>query len=178
MRDLYFLVLLPPAPLARDIDEIRHQLWHRFNAQKVLNSPPHITLVPPFEYAHRDELLQRLHEFSFSGKSISIRCNGFGHFGHRTIFVEVDQNAELIDFQERLKDYCQRALGLKSPASGRDFHPHITLATGDLKQAQFKPAWEFVKTHSIHQEFDTTGFHLLRHTGKRWLLDKFFTFGT
>lgn len=172
MRDLYFIAIIPAWSLARDIDEIRHQLWRRFETQYALNAPPHLTLVPPFDYAHYAELIKKLQSFQYSGDSFSLRCAGFGHFGNRTVFVSLEESTELLAFQSKLQSFCEKQLGLQSSAQGRTYHPHITLANRDLDEKRFPSAWEYVQKHTTNQIFSVSYFYLLRHSGKRWLLDR------
>ena len=174
MRDLYFLAILPPWPLARKIDNIRHELWHRFGTQKTLNSPPHITLIPTFDFKDHQHLVAQFRRFAEDQPSFLVKCNGVDHFGEKTIFLGVEPNNALTDLQSRLVDFCRKELVLSIPGSTRPYHPHITLATKDLKRDQFSEAWKRVQQTRISESFQVDGFYLLRHSGKRWLIDTIF----
>ena len=50
----------------------------------------------------------------------------------------------------------------------RPFHPHITIATRDLRKSAFAEAWPQVADQSFEQTFTANGTGLLRHNGHVW----------
>lgn len=176
MRNLYFLAIIPPDHLAQEIDLLRHELWYRYGAQHTLNSPPHLTLVPPFESPDRSALLSGLEAFCANEKKITISIEGFGHFGQRVLYAALELQPALNAMRDRLYIHCQKSLNLPLP-SPRNYHPHISLATRDLRKARFAAAWKWLQQQQIEGSFAVNDVSLLRHSGKRWLIDHKFGFG-
>ncbi len=50
----------------------------------------------------------------------------------------------------------------------RPFHPHLTIATRDLRKKAFYEAWEHFKKKEYAAEWITEGISLLRHNKKNW----------
>ena len=54
-KRLYFLAAIPPEPLQTEMMQLKRQAGERFGSYHSLNSPAHITLIPPF-YATKEEI--------------------------------------------------------------------------------------------------------------------------
>ena len=60
---LYYIALLPPENIRQEVTALKEHAAEAFHSSKALNSPPHITLIPPFriEISREAELLKRVH---------------------------------------------------------------------------------------------------------------------
>ena len=174
MQDLYFIAIIPPADVAQPLDNLRHELSRKFNSSHALNSPPHITLVPPFKM--KREQLARLEEaLKKSAKRhhpFSLKVNDFGHFGQHTLFAKVNLQDKLRLLQQDVHGAVKDELSLQIDRLEREYHPHLTLAFKDLKKSQFSPAWQYLQQKELKLHFEACNIVLLRHSGKRWLIDK------
>ncbi|MFS8805191.1 2'-5' RNA ligase family protein [Synechococcus sp. R55.6] len=83
-----FLALLPPPALQEQVTAIKQQFAEQFASQAALRSPPHITLVPPFEWPSSDlpALTGSLEAFAKQQTPVAIQLSGFGAFAPRVIF--------------------------------------------------------------------------------------------
>ena len=140
----YFLGIALPKTLEAEIEK-----WRRkFRAPQ---TAPHITLIPPFTWAHDYErLLQIVKDVEKRHGPFLIRGEGLGNFGRRVLFVNVELSPELRSFQRDLAEILAEH-GI--PRETRPYHPHITLATrlrsNDFNKYQrqlegYSPSYEFI----------------------------------
>jgi 2'-5' RNA ligase len=168
---LYFLAILPPESVSREVNDIREYLQVTYSTKAALRSPPHVTLHMPFSWSEKKEekLIKTLRQFSSIQKSFTLTLRDFGCFDPRVIFIRVTESLSLTDLQKKLDRFCKVELGLFS-ANYKDqpFHPHLTIAFRDLKKEIFAKAWEEFRTKSFHADFDVRELVLLKHAHSRW----------
>jgi len=176
-KNKYFIALIPPDPLQSEIGEIK-QLFHTdYGSKGALRSPAHITLHMPFLWKQKkeDKLIDLL-VHATKETSFDLILNGFGCFVPRTVYIKVNESAQLNDFQKRLATYTKRALNLFNATHNRGFHPHITVAFRDLKKGRFFEAWSEFELKPFESMFPVNSFWLLKHDGKEWKAYKEFQF--
>jgi 2'-5' RNA ligase len=177
MKDLYFIAIIPPADVAAEADNLRHRMWQQYGSSHSLNSPPHITLAPTFSLRGKNEesLKRGLEKIGEAYRPFPVRLDKVGHFGQKSIFLKVEENQELRDMHTAIKK-CLRQEDITDEAEGeRAYHPHLTLATRDLKKEKFKTAWGELQNLDFHEEFHVQEICLLQHSGKRWLIVQHFS---
>jgi 2'-5' RNA ligase len=177
----YFIALLPPVEFQDYANQVRQHFADCYASRKAFNSPPHITLHSPFEWAldERDKLVVRLIEFARSLPAIPVTLQGFGAFPPRVIYINVGRSTELLALQNQLQQYCELDLGILNPDVGRSFMPHMTVAFRDLTPENFKFAWPLFESQSLalsnasngQYQFVATELTLLQHHGQRWQVD-------
>ena len=91
---LYFIALVPPEPLKSRVKKIKQFVSDTFNSSRALNSPAHITLVPPFRLnehnlRHLDHLLESAVQ---SISTFSVKIEGYDCFKPRVIFLNILRN--------------------------------------------------------------------------------------
>jgi 2'-5' RNA ligase len=168
--DMYFLAHLLPAHLDEHILLIKQDLQQRFGCTVGLKSPAHITLVPPFwlEKNKAPQLLPDLERLAASVTPFSLSTADFSSFGKRTFFIALAESAPL----QGLKAVADAIFtgndfyGLKK--ENRPFHPHITLATRDIKPAQFDEAWALYGHRLFDHHWQADSVSLLKHNRLRW----------
>lgn len=167
-KELYFIALLPPPEIQEEVTAYKRLAAERFHAKRALNSPPHITLIPPFrlEASKRVPLLELLQEFNASLPSFSVELRDFSAFPPRVIYVDVVPNQELIRCQAQLESQCA-TLGIASDRT-YGFHPHMTVAFKDLKRSVFPAAWAFFQEQSCQREFEAREVTLLHWRQGKW----------
>ena len=176
-RDRYFIALLPPQELQAQMQEIQQHLATTYNLKRKANSPPHITLYPPFELYPEDVPLlgETLKEFAQYQGAIPIQISGFGAFKPRVVFIEPLKTPELMQAQASLKQQIESNLDLgKDKARDRDFNPHITIAFCDRRKPNFKYIWPEVKDREFNATFTVNRLTLLIYKNRYWHLDREF----
>lgn len=166
----YFIALLPPVEIQDVVTQIKHE-FARYDSYGALNSPPHVTLQPPFEWPHEQvpALEQCLSQFAAMRSPFPIVLSGFGAFPDRVIYVNVIQTPALLSIQADLMAHLETNLEIVDPTSKqRSYSPHVTVAFKDLSKANFKAAWPEYKDRPLQYIFTASQLTLLLHNGQRW----------
>lgn len=173
----FFFALLPPQEIQDYANEVKEYFAQNYNSRKAQNSPPHITLQPPFEW-HLDNvplLEQTLSTFAETQTSVPIILNGFGAFVPRVIYINVASTPELMSLQGDLMAQMEDSLGIvDSVSKTRPFAPHMTVAFQDLTKQNFRAAWPEFQHRELKFKFTVSQLTLLIHDGKRWNVSKNF----
>jgi 2'-5' RNA ligase len=168
---LFFIALLPPQEIQDYANEIKQYFAQTYQSRHAQNSPPHITLQPPFEWQLDTvpTLEQCLRAFAETRPSVPITLNGFGAFVPRVIYINVLKTPELLILQKDLMAYLETSLGIVHQVSkSRPFAPHMTVAFGDLTRQNFRAAWPEFQHRQLEFQFAASQLTLLIHDGKRW----------
>ena len=170
-KQRFFIALVPPPDIQQHITEIKLYFAEHYNSRGALNSPPHITLQPPFEWLAADvpKLEQSLKEFSANRLPIPVTLSGFAAFAPRVIYVDAVKSPALLEIHKDLMSYLEANLGIVDRVSqSRPFVPHMTVAFRDLSKENFQTAWLEFSGRSLHFEFTASALTLLLHDGSRW----------
>ena len=170
-KQRFFIALVPPPDIEQHITEIQQYVAEHYNSRGALNSPPHITLQPPFHSLAEDvpKLEESLNQFSVNRRPIPVTLSGFAAFAPRVIYVDVVKSPELLEIHSYLMSYIETNLGIVDRVSqSRPFVPHMTVAFRDLTKDNFKRAWLEFAGRSLHFEFTASALTLLLHDGSRW----------
>jgi len=176
-KQRFFIALVPPDDIQQHITEIKLYFAEHYNSRGALNSPPHITLQPPFEWLAEDvpKLEESLNQFSVNRRPIPVTLSGFAAFAPRVIYVDVVKSPELLEIHSYLMSYMEANLGIVDRVSqSRPFVPHMTVAFRDLTKENFQTAWLEFAGRSLHFEFTASALTLLIHDGRRWNISKKF----
>ncbi|MEN9221141.1 MAG: RNA 2',3'-cyclic phosphodiesterase [Thermostichus sp. BF3_bins_97] len=166
-----FLALLPPPAIQEQVTAIQQQVAEQFASQAALRSPPHITLVPPFEWPSSELpiLTGSLKAFTEQQIPTRIQLSGFGAFAPRVIYIHVVPSPELQQLQAQVHQHMQPLLNQEEKAfPARPFVPHITVAFRDLSPAHFRAALPAFETRPFQGSFTVSELTLLIHDRKRW----------
>lgn len=174
-KRLYFIALIPPDDLEKQIREYKKEIKEKFDAKHALKLPAHITLQQPFwlPESRENELIKGLENLAGRQSSFPIVLEGFGCFSPRVIFVKVQEHEPVLALQKSLLE----ELGDIVPSDKKSIiHPHMTIASRDLKKEEFKAAWGEFKHRKFKAEFSARNIFLLKHNGKSWdiLREQFF----
>jgi 2'-5' RNA ligase len=176
--NLYFIALVLPSNLGQRVTALKEEIRHRFNAQKALNAPPHITLQMPFKRELEDESLinETLMQFAARQQPIRIHLSGFGHFRHDVLFIKVDEHQPIIDLHASLNPVLKETLHFRDEEISLQLHPHVTIATRDLTQQAFNSAWPEFQKRPFKGSFKANSLCLLKHNGRFWEIMREFPF--
>lgn len=168
IMQLYFVALLPDEPIQHEVTAFKLEARAHFDSGHALKSPPHITLVPPFQCPpnRQAELLPALHEAAAGLAPFPVQLRHFDRFGQRVIFVHTEIDQPLLTCQRVAADVFYQRVGVQPDT--RPFHPHMTVAFKDLKRALFSEAWRYFSGQAYERQFMAEALTLLRHTGQRW----------
>ena len=167
---LYFIALIPPKAIRQQVEALKKEMKLRFNAGHALKSPAHITLQMPFKQNQIDErvLLSVLEEFAHHEKPFHLGLNGFSCFEPRVIFVKITDHTSIISLHSRLGPVLIKRLGFTPESVNPRLHPHMTIATRDLKKDDFYLAWRELEGRQFGCSFVSYSIALLKHNGKNW----------
>jgi 2'-5' RNA ligase len=176
-KQRFFIALVAPDDIQEQITEIKLYFAERYNSRGALNSPPHITLQPPFEWAAADvvQLEESLNQFAATRVPIPVTLSGFAAFAPRVIYADVVKSPQLLEIQTDLMSYVAANLGIVDRISQtRPFVPHMTVAFRDLTEENFQTAWLEFAARELHFEFTAAALTLLLHGGSRWNISQQF----
>lgn len=172
-KSLFFIALIPPEPLRSLVQKLKARFSSSFSTKKALNSPPHITLIPPFrtDEAEITSIVNQIEEFVLNESTFEITLMGFGAFQPRVIYIDVEPNNNLESLQKRLSST------LMVTNEPKQFKPHLTIATRDLTPEKFRRAWNIYKNEPFNESFHATAVYLLKHNGRSWDIYQEYPFG-
>jgi len=175
---LYFIGLMPPLPLRAKIQEMKMDFKENYDSSHALNSPPHITLIPPFRITDEPTAKELLQNFANEHSSFEVELKDFSHFGKRVIFIDVVESQFLNKLHQGLKKVMSNhSLVFEYASQPKPYHPHLTLAFKDLSNENFRRAWAIYNTQSYNASFETKELVLFKHYQQKWHIDGKFEFG-
>jgi len=170
-KNLFFLAALPPEDIQEEVRNIKLVFKNRFGSEHALNSPAHLTLIPPFKWPAEKEaqLMRSLDHFCMNEDIFEVELNGLGAFIPKVIYIDVMKNRLLADLHDRLRDYLDRKWNISELLQGRKpFNPHMTVAFRDLAKDNFNTAWNEFKKKTFHALFTVDKIVVLIHRQKHW----------
>lgn len=170
LANMYFIAHVLPDDLNELILAMKKDLYRRFGCAVGLKSPAHITLVPPFWLApeKEDGLISDVYKLARSIQPFTLSTEHFSSFGKRTLFIAVSDSSMLHQLKAAADNLFtgNERYGLKKEI--RPFHPHITLATRDIKPADFHAAWALYGHRQFEYSWMADSVSLLRHNRQHW----------
>ncbi|MEO0760128.1 MAG: 2'-5' RNA ligase family protein [Cyanobacteria bacterium J06648_16] len=159
----FFIALVPPQVIQSEANAVRQVFADRFNSRKAFNSPPHVTLQPPFRWplAEIDRLLQAVAAFADEQPPFSVQLQGFGAFPPRVIYIDVVKTPALDRLKADLSSHLAEQLGIHASDPDRPFCPHMTVAFRDLTRSAFRQAWPEFEQRSYQAAFTADKLTLL-----------------
>jgi 2'-5' RNA ligase len=168
--NMYFLAHLLPAHLNEPILQMKQDLQQRFGCTVGLKSPAHITLIPPFwlETDKAPQLLPDLQRLATSVAPFYLAAANFSSFGKRTLFIAVAESSPLQQLKAAADSIFTGNDFYALKMEKRPFHPHITLATRDIKPAQFDEAWAVYGGRRFDHQWQATSVSIFKHNRMHW----------
>lgn len=166
---MYYVAIVCPADIDKNVLAFKHWMRDHFGSAAALKSPAHITLIPPFwiEENNEEAFIKTVTDFEGTAPPVTVTLNGFSHFGKKTLFVNVEENPALSALKEKVEDHFIQSWGNLIKKDERPFHPHVTIATRDVKPSDFVKAWEHFSNKEFKAAFDVNAISLLKlHPGK------------
>lgn len=176
-KSLYFLAFVANEEISAEVLEFKKIASHKFRSSRALNSPAHITFLPPFFYDNDSisDLENELQEIIKGFKSSTIFYDGFGHFGKKVIFINIELNGTMKYIFRKLTSSFEH---LYEPGKFNcRFHPHMTVAFKDMKEEVFPEAWDFFGSKELKRTQKFNSLSLLKFMDKKWIVVREFSFG-
>jgi 2'-5' RNA ligase len=173
---LYFIAIVVPEPIATEIRAFQTYAREQFNSGRALHSPPHITLIAPFQLdrSRITAVEDVLKETASCMAAFSLALGGFGRFGNKVIFIEVGRSESLEVLPASLGEALHTA-GLPMKQEDRPYHPHVTIAFKDLSREDFPAAWDDFRKKAYRAAFKVEAITLLEHREGYWRVEKEFS---
>lgn len=161
---MYYVAVVCPAHIEEKVLQFKYWMKEQFNCIVALKSPAHITLLPPFwlEEAREPELQQTLQSFKSDINELEIQLEGFAHFGNKVLFINVNENPLLEELKCQMEEHFLQSFSAVIKKDDRPFHPHITIASRDMKPGDFEKAWQYFSKKQFIETFRIKMVSLLR----------------
>lgn len=179
VRKRFFIALLPPENVRIKANEIKGVMRDQYASKAAFRSPPHVTLLAPFEWPIKavPDLSAALNQFATTQAPVPMTLDGFNAFAPHVIYIDVVKGDRLMTLQPKLLDHLEDQIGLVSRRDRkRSFIPHLTVAFRDLKPNMFRRAWSAFQHQEIHFDFTVHQLTLLVHDGKLWKVKENYDF--
>ncbi len=175
----YFIALLPPDDIQREVTDFKHYIASTWGPRYALKSPPHITLHPPFAWPERNlsALSQSLREFAGRQASFAVQLEHFGSFPPRVVFIQPLENPAMAAMAEKLLKHLESNLNFVDERHHHPFHPHVTIAHRDVDERAFPQIWRYFRQQVYERSFVAKEMALLESVQGRWLVKERFGLG-
>jgi len=154
---------------AKATDKLRASLGRAFGVEAASRIVPHVTLVPPFEVDDPALLKDDLASIARSTPAFTVAADGFGYFGDRVWYVDLDQVPPLCALKEAAEAVVRwHAVRLMGHRPGNETHFHVTLAYKDVTPALFLEIGDFLQgTEQPFRELHIDHIALMRRGARR-----------
>lgn len=168
----YFLAIVPEGEFQDQVTRLKLDIREKFQSKYALKSPAHVTVKMPFGYneAKESQLIAMLEGFMGRYNQMSLKIKGVKTFGNRVIYLGVDADKDLFDFQSELKTFCKKELNLVDELSDRNYHPHMTIAFKDIKKTQFQDIFQFAANDNLKKDMLVKKIFLLKKLEGKWVV--------
>jgi len=174
---LFFLAIIPPSPVYDQVHDLKLLFSREYQTSRALNSPPHITVIPPFQIPLQS--LPTLEVF-FNEKvsffqSEQVSLNGFGCFRPHVIYINSQISQEFTAARSQLLHQFYDIFP-QPRQDTRLYHPHMTVAFKDLSPTMFSKAWPVVRVMGFSSSFTIEELVLLKYESGKWVAFRTFPF--
>ena len=169
-HSMYYVAIVCPAEVDEKVAHCKQWMKEQYSCAVALKSPAHITIIPPFwlENSREAELQKALESFISDMDETEIQLEGFSHFGKKALFIRVKENPALDEIKMQTEIHFIQSFGAIIKVDDRPFHPHITIATRDLKPSDFVKAWQHFSNKAFHSSFRTKTISLFKLDSGKW----------
>jgi 2'-5' RNA ligase len=170
MANMYFIAIVAPESIEQQVLKWKQFMKEEFDCSVALRSPAHITLIPPFWMD--DELEIKIKKsiavFSNTQTGFEINLKNFSTFKPKVIFVDVVPNKKLNELQTSFQESLINTKIFPISVDKLPFHPHVTIATRDLRKKTFFEAWKIFSEKKFEAVWIVNSISLLKHNQKNW----------
>jgi 2'-5' RNA ligase len=167
---MYFIAILANDEISKEAIKHKKFMLERFGCKVALRSPPHVTLIPPFNMKEdlKADLVSAMDAFALTHSRFHFEVKDFSSFPPRVIFINVVLNDALSELHASFEDHLIAFNKFPIKKETRPYHPHITIATRDLDKKDFHKAWPHFSHLSFYAKQDVTAIVLLESSQSGW----------
>jgi 2'-5' RNA ligase len=175
-KTMYYITLLCPPEVDDVIGAHKAMMKENYGCEVASKSPAHVTLIAPFFLSDgkKNQLVEMLQGFDSIISEVTVDINGYNHFNDRVIFADVVVNDNLTALQEQLENYLRNGGFPFIKEAKKPFHPHVTIATRDLKDKDFDAIWANFEGKEFTSSYATNTIHLMKLVEDRWVHEEQF----
>ncbi len=176
----HFIGVLANDELADTLGQCRLWMGENFGCRSGFSTPVHVTLVPPFALADREDLESLSHAIASCAQnaaSFIARVSGFGTFGERTVFARVEPDPRWTELRDALYASIARALPGKIRKDARPFLPHLTVANRDIPAIAVPRALEYFTRLDLDEDFTVDHIALFARRDGSWTTEHAWSLG-
>lgn len=170
-EERFFIGVSAPESVAARVHEFRLWVGQHYGCKSGFQTPPHVTLVPPFFAAGPetlDEIEKSLGEFSMTMRGFKTRLEGFDAFGDRTVFISpVSDPAWEAAHRAIYQKLGHDMPGLIQPDK-RPFRPHMTIANRDIPAGTSGEMLSYLRSVGMSVEFPVDNISLYEFINGVW----------
>ena len=177
----YFVAAIPTEAVQIQTNELKQELGREYDCQPVWNSPPHVTLLPPFERSpdHISRLEHWLPDVIGTLPKFTLQFKGLGAFPKHVLYVGVMRSPVLMRLQNELDlafEECEAPYEYSQRPDKRNtypgFVPHMTLARCRAKRKGDKNPFDSIWAEIRDRPFEATSpiekITLLEYINRQW----------
>ncbi|MBP7273683.1 MAG: 2'-5' RNA ligase family protein [Saprospiraceae bacterium] len=147
-----------------------------FHTKHAQNSPPHITIVPPFKCSQTTvtALKEDLKDLVLYEESSIVQINGFGHFADKVIYLKIENSRYLQGIYQKVNGLLYNNYEVLNITIKQKFIPHITIANRDLSTDFFPFAYKYFSALPYQKDCLIESLAILKYEEHRWILESLF----
>lgn len=170
LQTRFFVALLPPAEIQAYANKVIQDLTQRYRT-RTSQSPPHITLQPPF-LLHQERLADlstSLQNFADEQPAVPVFLSNFAAFAPRVLYLNVVKTPELLALQAALSKHLMiDSMVDASQQERRPYVPHLTVASRQMTRQIFQQAWLELQAQTVDFQFIADRLTLLIYIHQKW----------
>ena len=169
MKELYFIAIVPPKPIAKSIQKLRMAFAEKYHSEEALKSPVHLTLKEPFMMDPREEIVlkRKLSSIATQHQGFEHVLQNFGRYQKHAIFIEAEKHPYLVGLKQAIKKMFKTAFYYVQQDQ-MPFNPHYTIAYCDIAAKYFETAFAEYENMVFLEHFICKEYILFKHNGKQW----------
>ncbi len=167
----HFIGVTVSGQLAETVSSCRRWMHERFGCKSGHQTPPHVTLIPPFIFPDERRIVDlelALEGFIHRQKPFDGRFRGFGAFAERTVFVRVEPDPRWNAWHESVTEAVINAFPDLIHRDKRPFTPHLTVSNRDIPLGAVPAALSHFDTLDLDVSIPIDHVVLFERTGTRW----------
>lgn len=188
------MAVIPDKPVASKLRRLMKKYSSLLHSRDALKLPPHFTIVPRFKTKKYTQLIDALTKACKSMTPIAVKLDSLNYFeSPPVLFFNIELTKEIQQIHERLLDivgnYREKWLRKElkehahqqeqqellrrygSPFVKQFYHPHLTLAGGDVHLSAFKKLCASLP-HEKPVALEIKSIHILHKKRGVWVVEK------
>lgn len=167
----HFVGVTVSGQLAETVSSCRRWMHERYGCKSGHQTPPHVTLIPPFTYPedlHIVDLELVLENFAAAQKPFEAHFSGFGAFAERTVFARVEPDKRWNDWYDALYGTVHTVFPGLFHRDKRPFTPHLTVSNRDIPPGAVAEALVHFDCFKLDITVPVDHVVLFERKGSRW----------